>query len=87
MGRSLPHIQGTGCKGGCKSPNQRNGVGGSQPKISSYNGTPFLNAAMKKIGEYLGIDMRQHYAYHLASIGVVEKENEENLLNAVRKQV
>lgn len=33
---------------------------GIPAKISSDNYTPFVNAAMKKAGEYLGIDMKQH---------------------------
>ncbi|XP_060941493.1 protein NYNRIN-like [Limanda limanda] len=44
-------------------------------KISSDNGTPFVSAALKSVGEYLGIDMRQHCAYHPASGGAVEREN------------
>ncbi|XP_060786601.1 uncharacterized protein LOC132892291 [Neoarius graeffei] len=48
---------------------------GIPSKISSDNGTPFVNAALKKIGAFLGIDLKQHCAYHPASAGAVEREN------------
>lgn len=48
---------------------------GTPTKINSDNGTPFVSAALKQIGEYFGIDMRQHCAYHPASGGAVEREN------------
>uniref|UniRef100_A0A3B1JAJ5 ribonuclease H n=1 Tax=Astyanax mexicanus TaxID=7994 RepID=A0A3B1JAJ5_ASTMX len=48
---------------------------GISQKISSDNGTPFVSTALKQIGQYLGIDMRQHCAYHPASGGAVEREN------------
>ncbi|XP_044071330.1 uncharacterized protein LOC122884903 isoform X3 [Siniperca chuatsi] len=44
-------------------------------KISSDNGTPFMSAALKSVGEYLGIDLKQHCAYHPTSAGAVEREN------------
>ena len=44
-------------------------------RISSDNGTPFVSASLKQVGEYFGIDMRQHCAYHPASGGAVEREN------------
>jgi len=48
---------------------------GIPEKISSDNGTHFVNQALKQVGEYLGIDLRQHCAYHPASGGAVEREN------------
>ncbi|XP_060767572.1 uncharacterized protein LOC132875024 isoform X3 [Neoarius graeffei] len=48
---------------------------GIPSKISSDNGTPFVNAALKKIGAFLGIDLKQHCAYHPASAGAVERAN------------
>ncbi|XP_038660051.1 protein NYNRIN-like [Scyliorhinus canicula] len=48
---------------------------GIPEKISTDNGTPFVNQALKQVGEYLGIDLRQHCAYHPASGGAVEREN------------
>ncbi|XP_038658272.1 protein NYNRIN-like [Scyliorhinus canicula] len=48
---------------------------GIPEKSSSDNGTPFVNQALKQVGEYLGIDLRQHCAYHPASGGAVEREN------------
>ncbi|XP_047676510.1 uncharacterized protein LOC113649215 isoform X1 [Tachysurus fulvidraco] len=48
---------------------------GIPDKISSDNGTPFVNQALRRVGEYLGIDLRQHCAYHPASGGAVEREN------------
>ena len=44
-------------------------------KISSDNGTHFVNQALKQIGELFNMDMRQHCAYHPASGGAVEREN------------
>ena len=37
--------------------------------------TPFVSTALKQLRKYLGIDLRQHYAYHLSSGGAVEREN------------
>ena len=48
---------------------------GIPSKISSDNGTPFVSAAIKELSKYLGIDLRQHCAYHPASGGAVEREN------------
>ncbi|XP_036977326.1 uncharacterized protein LOC119032358 [Acanthopagrus latus] len=48
---------------------------GIPAKISSDNGTPFVNTALKSVGNYLGIDLKQHCAYHPASGGAVEREN------------
>lgn len=59
-------------------------------KISSDNGKPFVNAALKQVAEYLGIDMRQHCAYHPASGGAVERENgtlKKRWLNVVKRPV
>lgn len=44
-------------------------------KISSDNGTPFVSQALKQVGEYLGINLKQHRAYHSASGRAVEREN------------
>lgn len=45
-------------------------------KTSCDNGTPFVSAALKQEGEYLRIELRQHYAYYPASGGLaVEREN------------
>lgn len=43
-------------------------------KISSDNGTHFLNDALSEIGQLLGIDMQRHCAYHPSSGGAVERE-------------
>ncbi|XDV39368.1 hypothetical protein PO909_008623 [Leuciscus waleckii] len=45
-------------------------------KISSDNGRHFVNEAIKQVGKFLGIDMRTHCAYHAASGGAVERENQ-----------
>ncbi|XP_048009377.1 protein NYNRIN-like [Megalobrama amblycephala] len=44
-------------------------------KISSDNGTHFVNEAIKQVGQFLGIDMRTHCSYHASSGGAVEREN------------
>ena len=44
-------------------------------KLSSDNGTHFVNSAITQISEFLAIDLRQHCAYHPASGGAVEREN------------
>ena len=41
-------------------------------RISSDNGSHFVNDAIRKLGSYFGIDLRQHCAYHPASGGAVE---------------
>lgn len=38
-------------------------------KISSDNGTHFVNEAIKQVGRFLGINMRTHCSYHAASGG------------------
>lgn len=48
---------------------------GIPTKISSDNGTHFINDALTQIGQMLGIDMRRHCAYHPSSGGAVEREN------------
>ncbi|XP_046904773.1 uncharacterized protein LOC124486931 isoform X2 [Hypomesus transpacificus] len=48
---------------------------GIPAKVSSDNGAHFVNSALDQVGEYLGIDMRRHCAYHPASGGAVEQEN------------
>lgn len=48
---------------------------GIPSKISSDNGTPFVSATLKQVGEYFGIEIRQHCAYHPASGGGIEGEN------------
>lgn len=45
--------------------------------ISDNNGTPFISAALKQAGEYLGIDSR-HGAYHRGSRCAVEREQHPN---------
>lgn len=42
---------------------------GIPTKISSDNGTPFVSAALFQVGEYLGIHLKKHCAYHSASGG------------------
>ena len=37
--------------------------------------TPFVSTALKQFRKYLGIDSRQHCAYHPSSGGAVEREN------------
>ncbi len=49
--------------------------GGVPQKISSDSGTPFISDAIKQFEYFLGIDQRQHYFYHPASGGAVEREN------------
>ncbi|XP_051242098.1 protein NYNRIN-like [Dicentrarchus labrax] len=44
-------------------------------RISSDNGTHFVNEAIKQISGYMGFDLRTHCAYHPASGGAVEREN------------
>lgn len=48
---------------------------GIPTKLSSDNGTHFVNSAITQISEFLAIDLRQHCAYHPASGGAVEREN------------
>ena len=36
--------------------------------------TPFVSTALKQLGKYMGIDLRQHCACHPSSGGAVEKE-------------
>ncbi|KAI3357156.1 hypothetical protein L3Q82_015459 [Scortum barcoo] len=48
---------------------------GIPTKLSSDNGTHFVNQAIQEVGAYLGIDLKNHCAYHPASGGAVEREN------------
>ncbi|TKS65903.1 putative nuclease HARBI1 [Collichthys lucidus] len=48
---------------------------GIPSRISSDNGTHFVNAAVEAVGQFLGIDMRKHCVYHPQSGGAVEREN------------
>ncbi|KAK5916246.1 hypothetical protein CgunFtcFv8_011249 [Champsocephalus gunnari] len=43
--------------------------------MSSDNGSHFANDAITQIGEYMGMDIRKHCAYHPQSGGAVEREN------------
>ena len=44
-------------------------------RIKSGNGSHFVNNAIRKVGSYFGIDLRQLCAYHPASGGTVEQKN------------
>ncbi len=44
----------------------------SRQKISSDNGTHFVNEAIKQVGKFLGINLRTHCSYRPASGGAVE---------------
>ena len=48
---------------------------GLPDNISSNNGSHFANEAITQIGEYMGMDIRKHCAYHPQSGGGVETEN------------
>ncbi|XP_034087457.1 protein NYNRIN-like [Gymnodraco acuticeps] len=48
---------------------------GLPDNISSDNGSHFANEAITQIGEYMGMDIRKHCAYHPQSGGGVEREN------------
>ena len=48
---------------------------GLPAKNSSDNGSHFVNTAIQQVGVFLGIDMRNHCAYHPASGGAIEREN------------
>ncbi|XP_027142002.1 protein NYNRIN-like [Larimichthys crocea] len=48
---------------------------GIPSRISSDNGTHFVNAAVEAVGQFLGIDMKKHCVYHPQSGGAVEREN------------
>nr|XP_043874560.1 protein NYNRIN-like [Solea senegalensis] len=48
---------------------------GIPAKISSDNGSHFVNSAITELSLYLGINLRTHCAYHPASGGAVEREN------------
>uniref|UniRef100_A0AAQ4Q103 Integrase catalytic domain-containing protein n=1 Tax=Gasterosteus aculeatus aculeatus TaxID=481459 RepID=A0AAQ4Q103_GASAC len=48
---------------------------GIPSKISSDNGSHFVNQAITELSAYLGIDLKTHCAYHPASGGAVEREN------------
>ncbi len=49
---------------------------GIPQKISSDNGTHFVNEAIKEVGKFLGINLRTHCSYRPASGGGVEWQNE-----------
>ncbi len=48
---------------------------GIPQKISSDNGTHFVNEAIKEVGTFLGINLRTHCSYRPASGGGVERQN------------
>lgn len=49
---------------------------GIPSRISSDNGTHFVNAAVEAVGQFLGIDIKKkHCVYHPQSGGAVEREN------------
>ncbi|XP_029699758.1 uncharacterized protein isoform X1 [Takifugu rubripes] len=48
---------------------------GIPEKISSDNGTHFVNEALTQISVYLGINLKRHCAYHPQSGGAVDREN------------
>ena len=48
---------------------------GIPTKISSDNGSHFVNEAITELSAYMGIDLKTHCAYHPASGGAVEREN------------
>lgn len=48
---------------------------GIPTRLSSDNGSHFVNAAIQELSSYLGIDLKTHCAYHPASGGAVEREN------------
>ncbi|KAI3364835.1 hypothetical protein L3Q82_001028 [Scortum barcoo] len=48
---------------------------GIPTKSSSDNGTHFVNQAIQEVSAYLGIDLKNHCAYHPASGSAVEREN------------
>ena len=45
---------------------------GIPSRISSDNGSHFVNDIIRKLGSYFGIGLRQHCAYHSESGGAVE---------------
>lgn len=44
-------------------------------RISSDNGRHFVGKALEEIGEFLGVKLSTHCAYHPQSGGAVEREN------------
>ncbi|XP_066536095.1 protein NYNRIN-like [Hoplias malabaricus] len=48
---------------------------GLPTRISSDNGTPFVQRGLIDLTKHLGIDMRKHCSYHPASAGAVERMN------------
>lgn len=48
---------------------------GIPQKISSDNGTHFVNDIISEIGKAFGINLKQHCSYHPQSAGAVEREN------------
>ncbi|XP_066530174.1 uncharacterized protein [Hoplias malabaricus] len=48
---------------------------GLPTRISSDNGTPFVQRGLIDLTKYLDIDMRKHCSYHPASAGAVERMN------------
>ena len=62
---------------------------GVPKKIGSDNGRHFVNETIKQVGQFLGIDLRTHCAYHAASGGAVERENQTvktKLANVAKKR-
>ncbi len=62
---------------------------GVPQKISSDNGTHFVNEAIKEVGKFLGINLRTHCSYRPASWGwsrTAKQDNKKtNWLYVVRK--
>lgn len=48
---------------------------GLPSRVSSDNGTPFVQQGLIALTKHLGIDMRKHCSYHPASAGAVERTN------------
>ena len=48
---------------------------GISKRLSSDNGSHFVNQAIHQLSNYLGIDLRNHCAYHPGSGGAVDREN------------
>ena len=47
---------------------------GIQGKISSDQGSHFVNTVLDEVGSFLGIDIKTHCVYHPQSGGAVERE-------------
>ncbi|KAK7925084.1 hypothetical protein WMY93_007394 [Mugilogobius chulae] len=48
---------------------------GIPEKISSDNGSHFVNKAVEEVGRFLGINLRRHCSYHPQSCGATERAN------------